>query len=520
MQFTMQLFEVNTQGFAGSSGMQKVAVKMPTDGQFSCEGGDSGFADIMAALFRMPAEQLEASLANLDTIKMGDASSEWVPVIDLTKLVVDKAAMLGFGSAHVEGEGDAIDPNSDTKIDESEVSKMIAGLLGQGELPAEKPFGLGDPIFEGTGGDNALQQSAIKWMAERMTDQVAKGEEVESGETELPIQNTGLFKQLLQAEQKPGRPGADETASAHAKPAADRVSDKSPVVDAELAKQVDSEVAAPDAAKFGAAVRKAANAGSEGQDKRFIDMTSQAGNKSAVSQSQQGAADEPKLGEVELKQRIGPSDSGEKTTPVSNDAGQGASSSATGTTSVEGRQALSVPTPEVSEGKATIHAKQESAELPPASKEMETDIVRQIVQRMSLRSDGRQAHMQIRLKPEFLGNLKMDVITENRLVMVRMTAESQAVKEMIEQNIGLLKTELQQQGLHVQKVDVTVAQNNNQWAGGQQQTAFEQARHRSGRRQGNRQPGGETSGRDGEGIQKSSAPAAPQRKTSEVDFFA
>ncbi len=526
MQFTMQLFEVNTQGFAGPSSMQRVAVKMPTDGQFSCADGNSGFADIMAAFFRMPAEQLEASLANMETLEMGEASTEWVPVIDLAKLVDDKAAMFSLEGVKVEEEGDAINPDMDAELDldEAAVSKMISGLLGQGESDADEPFVSGDLTFEGAGRDSALRQRAMKWMVDRMTEQMGEGKEAESGEIELPLQNSGLFKQMVQAEQGHGRPGTDESAlaQAQAKPVANNVSGKSPVVNGALADQVENEaITADDGATFEAAARKAANAGTEGQKKGFADMAPQAGSKEAVPQSQQKVADEPILGDVELKQRIRPGDSGEKAAPLTNNAGQGLSSGAAGaTTTIDGQQPFSVPSPEVSDGKMTVHTKEESGELPSGSKEMETDIVRQIVQRMSLRSDGRQSQMQIRLKPEFLGNLRMDVITENRLVMVRMTAESQSVKEMIEQNIGLLKTELQQQGLQVQKVDVTVSQNNDQWAGGQQQTAFEQAQHRSGQRQGNRRPGGEASGRDGEGIQKRSAPEATQSKTSEVDFFA
>ncbi len=127
--------------------------------------------------------------------------------------------------------------------------------------------------------------------------------------------------------------------------------------------------------------------------------------------------------------------------------------------------------------------KQVSTDIEQASipKEMKSDVIRQIVQRMSLRTERLQSKMNIKLKPEFLGNVRLQINTQNHLVSVRMIAESTEVKEIIEKNIQYLKTELQQHGLEIEKFDVLVGEDREGRQNGQNQTgfrhAFRQGRH-------------------------------------------
>lgn len=109
------------------------------------------------------------------------------------------------------------------------------------------------------------------------------------------------------------------------------------------------------------------------------------------------------------------------------------------------------------------------------SKENQSDIIRQIVQRMTLNSQGSQSKMHIRLKPDFLGDVHLQVLTENQQVSIRMTADSHAVKEIVEQNMHHLKQELQQHGLEIQKFDVFVNNDNLEGKSSQEQAAFGQA---------------------------------------------
>jgi flagellar hook-length control protein FliK len=71
---------------------------------------------------------------------------------------------------------------------------------------------------------------------------------------------------------------------------------------------------------------------------------------------------------------------------------------------------------------------------------METDLIRQIVQRMTLNTTGNSSSVQIKLKPEFLGNVRMQIATEDQKVMIRITAETQQVKDIIERHIHILKS--------------------------------------------------------------------------------
>lgn len=156
------------------------------------------------------------------------------------------------------------------------------------------------------------------------------------------------------------------------------------------------------------------------------------------------------------------------------------------------------------------------SDVDPASKDFKSEVIRQIVERMTLRGAGRQSQLQIHLKPEFLGNLRLQVITENHQVTVRMTAESTAVKEMIEQHVQVLKNELQQHGLEIHKFDVFVGQQNDAWRQRQHQQA---ARHPKG--------GFSTIAEKEEGTKESdgsqeTATRRRDRRTDrgEVDFFA
>lgn len=513
MQFMMKLFEVTPQGLGGPAGMQKVAVKMPTDGKLGGAEGDAQFADIMAALFSMPAEQLEASLANLDKIEMGEASTELVPVIDLAQLIDDKMAMYGVGDAQSDVKAEASALSADGGLANTDLSEMIARFIGpENSNKSEKGAGL----------SSAVHRIDLERVLGRQTQA-----ETESATTPkeagivIAEENGASLRHQFQAGNMTAQTAREKAVAFDPKSAADKLSEKSQDVEGESTEEAESKFPTDNGAKFGAAARTLAHArsGMAHHSPGQAQVASQEGNRSTASTAQETAEVETNLSDADLKQRIKPQEPRENAAPLTN-AGQATSSTTTNTVSVESQQSVTAPSSEVADGKIKIHPNQEDPEVPTSSKEMETDIIRQIVQRMTLRTDGRQSHMQIRLKPEFLGNLKMDVVTENAMVMVRMTAESQSVKEMIEQNIGLLKTELQQQGLQVQKVDVTVSQDNDQLSGGQQQAAFDQTRQRSGRRQGNRHKSEGGSQETGGSVNPAETATVTQSRSSEVDFFA
>ena len=65
----------------------------------------------------------------------------------------------------------------------------------------------------------------------------------------------------------------------------------------------------------------------------------------------------------------------------------------------------------------------------------------------------------IDLKSDFVGNIRMQVISENQKVTVRILVENGLAKDMIESNIHQLEADMLQQGLEVGKLEVAVSCN-------------------------------------------------------------
>jgi flagellar hook-length control protein FliK len=85
----------------------------------------------------------------------------------------------------------------------------------------------------------------------------------------------------------------------------------------------------------------------------------------------------------------------------------------------------------------------------------------QIVRRAVVQARDGQHEARIDLKPDFMGHVRMQVITENQQVTVKILTEFGFVKDMIQNNIQQLKADLQQQGLDVDKLDVSVSRDSN-----------------------------------------------------------
>ncbi len=95
------------------------------------------------------------------------------------------------------------------------------------------------------------------------------------------------------------------------------------------------------------------------------------------------------------------------------------------------------------------------------------DVVEQIVQRAAVHLKSDQGEARIDLKPEFLGQVRMQIVTDNQQVTVRIVTELPMVRDLIEQNLHQLKADLQQQGLQVERVEVSVADDPRRDAGRQ-----------------------------------------------------
>jgi flagellar hook-length control protein FliK len=115
---------------------------------------------------------------------------------------------------------------------------------------------------------------------------------------------------------------------------------------------------------------------------------------------------------------------------------------------------------------ASGHHMEKAVEGASASSESESSQSRlrnptmdQIVHRAAILLRNGQHEARIDLKPDVLGHIRMQVISENQQVTVRILAEHGFVKDMIESNAHQLKADLQQHGLAVDKLEVTVSRD-------------------------------------------------------------
>jgi hypothetical protein len=85
----------------------------------------------------------------------------------------------------------------------------------------------------------------------------------------------------------------------------------------------------------------------------------------------------------------------------------------------------------------------------------------QIVQKALLSFHNGQHEVQLHLKPEFLGQIRMQIISEGQQVAIKMVAELPFVKDMLENNLHQLKADLQSQGLDIDELEVSVAHDSH-----------------------------------------------------------
>ena len=147
-----------------------------------------------------------------------------------------------------------------------------------------------------------------------------------------------------------------------------------------------------------------------------------------------------------------------------------------------------------------------------AQRAFRTSTMEQIVRRAVIQVRDGQHEARIDLKPEFLGHVRMQVITENQQVTVKILTEFGFVKDMIENNIQQLKADLQQQGLEVDKLDVSVSRDAN---GNKEQESTEHAKNLQ--HEDKSSDGGDTQEKQREHPERSDLSA---EGLSTVDYFA
>jgi flagellar hook-length control protein FliK len=92
----------------------------------------------------------------------------------------------------------------------------------------------------------------------------------------------------------------------------------------------------------------------------------------------------------------------------------------------------------------------------------ETQIIKQVTDKMTIRSNGTENEVHIKLDPPSLGRVRMNITTSGDSVRTVIVAENQAVKQVIENNFNQLRDAMDEQGLKVDSLTVTVGGESNQ----------------------------------------------------------
>ena len=98
-------------------------------------------------------------------------------------------------------------------------------------------------------------------------------------------------------------------------------------------------------------------------------------------------------------------------------------------------------------------------------KPLQTEIIKQVVDRAAMNLSNGRTVIKISLKPESLGHLRLQITTENHQVMLKIMTEVPFVKEIIENNINQLKAALNVHGMQIDDFDVFVAHDSDQHGG-------------------------------------------------------
>lgn len=86
-----------------------------------------------------------------------------------------------------------------------------------------------------------------------------------------------------------------------------------------------------------------------------------------------------------------------------------------------------------------------------------TRILNQVLDGIKVMTSENMSSMEMQLNPESLGKLSIQVISKNGVVTAQIAAQSEAVKEAVESQISVLRQNMEDHGLKIEDVEVTVA---------------------------------------------------------------
>lgn len=84
-------------------------------------------------------------------------------------------------------------------------------------------------------------------------------------------------------------------------------------------------------------------------------------------------------------------------------------------------------------------------------------ILNQVLDGIKVMTSENMSSMEMQLNPESLGKLSIQVISKNGVVTAQIAAQSEAVKEAVESQIAVLRQNMEEHGVKIEDVEVTVA---------------------------------------------------------------
>jgi len=113
-----------------------------------------------------------------------------------------------------------------------------------------------------------------------------------------------------------------------------------------------------------------------------------------------------------------------------------------------------------------------------------SEVIDQIVTKAIVNLSDEKTSMALQLNPGHLGKVAVSVTAEQGVVKGQFIAENNVVKEMLETNMIQLKTQLEEQGIKVDKIEVTLGNATDYFDQRQQDNQEQASRQKKSRRVG------------------------------------
>ncbi len=146
------------------------------------------------------------------------------------------------------------------------------------------------------------------------------------------------------------------------------------------------------------------------------------------------------------------------------------------TNNIEQQQTI-VPFNEVLEEKNSVATVETSNKVFSMLNINKENVLQQVVDNAKVVIADGKTEMTVQMKPENLGKLSLEIVSERGMMVAKFVAESQQVKEIIESSLPQLKDALESQGLNVKGFSVSVGDNSAQ------QQAYERGKSSKVRKQ-------------------------------------